>query len=184
MQQPRLHGLNVFWGLSRSNDELAKMALQLGADVPVFVQGRTSWAEGIGELLTPIDLPELWYVILVPDCQVSTAEIFSHPDLTRDSSAITIARFLEQQSLGNDCESVARALYPEIGVVLDWLSQWGAARMTGTGSCVFLETADESQAREVCRLANWPGFVAKGTRQSVLVDALSLQRAGHHPPLS
>ena len=171
-----LHGLNFMWELGLSDDELAELALQLGADVPVFVRGFTAFAEGIGERLVPVDLPETWYVALVPEPQVSTAEIFAQPDLTRDTSAITIARFLQGETLSNDCELVVRRLYPEVGAALDWLSQRGTARMTGTGACVFLETGDEALAREILSQSDWRGFVSKGTKQSVLRDAIVQKR--------
>ena len=167
-----LHGLNVFWNMGYSNANLVRLSTRLGADVPVFVGGETSWGEGIGDELTPITLPETWYVVLTPGCEVSSAAIFAHPDLTRDTSAITIARFLQDRGLRNDCEQVARGLFPEIGVTLDWLSQWGTARMTGTGACVFLQTDDEALARKVLSQSDWHGFVTKGTQQSTLVDAL------------
>ncbi len=169
-----LHGLNIFWHLGLSVAELAALGLQLGADVPVFVAGQSSWAEGIGEVLSPIELPETWFVVLVPESRVSTAEVFAHPDLTRDSSVIKIARFLGQGVLRNDCEGVARTLCPEIGSALDWLSQWGPARMTGTGAGVFLETQDEAHARDVLAesLAKWQGFVTRGAQQSSLITAL------------
>tara|TARA_B110000196_G_scaffold252141_1_gene221685 strand:- start:529 stop:1359 length:831 start_codon:yes stop_codon:yes gene_type:complete len=167
-----LHGLNVFWNMGYSNANLVRLSTRLGADAPVFVAGETSWGEGIGDQLTPIILPETWYVVLTPGCEVSSAAIFAHPDLTRDTSAITIARFLQDRGLRNDCEQVARGLFPEIGVTLDWLSQWGTARMTGTGACVFLQTDDEALARKVLSQSDWHGFVTKGTQQSTLVDAL------------
>ncbi|HAK50993.1 MAG TPA: 4-(cytidine 5'-diphospho)-2-C-methyl-D-erythritol kinase [Gammaproteobacteria bacterium] len=171
-----LHGLNIMWELGLSDDELAELGLQIGADVPVFVRGFTAFAEGIGERLAPVDLPEIWYVLLVPESRISTAEIFTQPDLTRDTSAITIARFLQGESLRNDCETVVRRLYPEVGDALDWLSQRGTARMTGTGACVFLETGDEAVAREILSQSSWRGFVSKGTKQSVLFDALVQKR--------
>lgn len=167
-----LHGLNVFWNLGYSNKDLKQLGARLGADVPIFVEGETSWGEGIGDELTPIELPETWYVVVIPGCEVSSAAIFAHPDLTRDTSALTIARFLQARALHNDCEPVARGLFPEIGVALDWLSQWGTARMTGTGACVFLQTDDEAFARQVLSQSDWHGFVTQGTQQSTLVDSL------------
>jgi 4-diphosphocytidyl-2-C-methyl-D-erythritol kinase len=171
-----LHGLNMLWELGLSDDELAELGLQIGADVPVFVHGFTAFAEGIGERLAPVDLPEAWYVVLVPESRISTAEIFAHPDLTRDTSPITIARFLQGEALRNDCERIVQRLYPEVGDALDWLSQQGTARMTGTGACVFLEAGDEAVARDILSQSNWQGFVSKGTKQSVLLDALVQER--------
>ena len=171
-----LHGLNMLWELGLSDDELAELGLQIGADVPVFVNGFSAFAEGIGERLAPVDLPEVWYVVLVPESRISTAEIFAHPDLTRDTSPITIARFLQGEALRNDCEPIVQRLYPEVGDALDWLSQQGTARMTGTGACVFLEAGDEAVARDILSQSNWQGFVSKGTKQSVLLDALVQER--------
>lgn len=171
-----LHGLNMLWELGLSDDELAGLGLQIGADVPVFVHGFTAFAEGIGERLAQVELPEAWYVVLVPESRISTAEIFAHPDLTRDTSPITIARFLQGEALRNDCEPIVQRLYPEVGDALDWLSQQGTARMTGTGACVFLEAGDEAVARDILSQSNWQGFVSKGTKQSVLLDALVQER--------
>jgi 4-diphosphocytidyl-2-C-methyl-D-erythritol kinase len=169
-----LHGLNLLWNLGLSHQELAQIGLTLGADVPVFVAGQTCWAEGIGEILTPLELPESLYVVLMPDCVVATRDIFTHPDLTRDTSPITIARFLGQGQCRNDCESVSRSLYPEIGRALDWLSQWGTARMTGTGAAVFLEVRNDAQARDILAKSrqNWFGFVTRGLQQSPLIRAI------------
>jgi len=114
--------------------------------------------------------------VLVPESRISTAEIFAHPDLTRDTSPITIARFLQGEALRNDCEPIVQRLYPEVGDALDWLSQQGTARMTGTGACVFLEAGDEAVARDILSQSNWQGFVSKGTKQSVLLDALVQER--------
>ena len=171
-----LHGLNMLWELGLSDDELAGLGLQIGAEVPVFVHGFTAFAEGIGERLAQVELPEAWYVVLVPESRISTAEIFAHPDLTRDTSPITIARFLQGEALRNDCEPIVQRLYPEVGDALDWLSQQGTARMTGTGACVFLEAGDEAVARDILSQSNWQGFVSKGTKQSVLLDALVQER--------
>ncbi|MAI43022.1 MAG: 4-(cytidine 5'-diphospho)-2-C-methyl-D-erythritol kinase [Candidatus Azotimanducaceae bacterium] len=171
-----LHGLNLLWKLGLQEEELVKVGLQLGADVPFFLKGFNAFAEGIGEELTPIELAEAWYLILVPECNISTAQVFQSADLTRDTSPITIARFLQTEILDNDCETSVRRLYPEVGVVIDWLRQQGAARMTGTGSCIFIETNDEAEAQEILSRSVWQGFVTKSTRQSILMNALSQNR--------
>jgi 4-diphosphocytidyl-2-C-methyl-D-erythritol kinase len=173
-----LHGLNLLWGCDLPLDRLASIGRTLGADVPVFVRGETAWGEGIGDLLTPIELPGQRYLILSPGCRVSTAEVFSHPDLTRDSTTSTIARFLRQDpvhnQLKNDCESVVCDLYPEVHEALDWLSNWGTAKMTGTGSCVFINIPSEEFGQEILsRLpAKWSAFISRGTRRSGLTSAL------------
>jgi len=162
-----LLALNQLWQTNLPLQQLATMGRQLGADVPVFVEGRSAWAEGVGEKLQAIELPEKWYLVITPNCHVSTAEIFSHKDLTRDTSNITVAAFLEQGGQ-NDCQPLVRSLFPEVAKALDWLSQFGDAKMTGTGACVFAPFEDKASAEAV--LAAMPtsltGFVAKGVNQS------------------
>ena len=142
-----LVALNRLWGIHWPTHRLAALGLKLGADVPVFVQGRVSWAEGVGERLTPLYPPrapaERIYLILKPNVSVSTAEVFQDPELTRNSAPITIHGFLASGGR-NDCLGVVRRRYPEVAHALDWLSLFGSARLTGTGACVFLacETMD------------------------------------------
>jgi 4-diphosphocytidyl-2-C-methyl-D-erythritol kinase len=156
--------LNRLWGCRLSIEALAALGLRLGADVPVFVRGRAAWAEGIGELLTPQDPPQPWYVVLVPAVAVSTAAVFAAYDreqLTPSSPPLTIRDFRASR-VGNDLEPVVRRLYPEVDNALKWLEKFGQARMTGSGACVFLAVDGESAGREI--LARWPGrgFVARG----------------------
>src|SRR6516164_7231252 len=141
-----LLALNELWGCRLSLDELARLALPLGADVPVFVQGSSAWAEGVGERLTPVSVPAAWYVIIYPGVALSTREVFQSPELTRNSPLITIRAFFESGGR-NDCESVVRTRVPEVAEVLDWLAQFVPARLTGTGSCVFaaFESAAEAE---------------------------------------
>tara|TARA_A100001011_G_C14312509_1_gene846317 strand:+ start:3692 stop:4642 length:951 start_codon:yes stop_codon:yes gene_type:complete len=171
-----LHGLNLLWGLGMQDEELANVALKVGADVPFFLRGFNAFVEGIGEKLTPIELAEVWYLILLPKTKVPTSQVFQSSDLTRDTSPITITRFLQEGILGNDCETVVRRLYPEVGAVIDWLREYGTARMTGTGSCIFLETDDEAEAQAILSRSSWQGFVTRSTKQSMLVDALVQNR--------
>lgn len=170
-----LVGLNTLWELGLSLDELAELGVRLGADVPVFVHGRSAFAEGIGDQLRPVELRETNYLILIPPCQVSTAEIFSAEALTRNTTAITIAAFLEQGGR-NDCEPVVRALYPEVAFAVDWLSLYSPARMTGTGACVFAEFDQRADAEAVlARLpAGYQGFVARAVNRSPLHQQLNL----------
>lgn len=170
-----LLGLNQLWQLDLSVDQLAKIGLELGADVPVFVRGKTAWAEGIGEKLTPVETQELWYVVLKPDCHVSTAEIFCHEQLTRHDSPIKIATFLEGGT-GNSCEPLVRKLYPKIDKALIWLEQFSPAKLTGTGACVFASFEDQITAETVCaqRPTEIDGFVARGINTSPLHRALGL----------
>ena len=168
-----LVALNRLWGLDWTEDRLATLGLRLGADVPVFVRGRAAWAEGVGEILTPVALPEPWYLVLVPPVTVSTAEIFSAPELTRDTPPIRIPAFLSGAG-GNDCEPVVRARYPVVGQYLDWLSQYGRACLTGTGACVFAAFPDQADAQQVLAQLpdGWRGFVAQGRNRSPLQQVL------------
>ena len=143
-----LCGLNRLWSLNLPADELAALGLQLGADVPVFVHGRNAWAEGLGEQLTPVDLPPRWYVVLRPPVAVPTAAIFAAAELTRNTPPITMVDYHAGRSR-NDCEPVVRGRYPQVAAALDWLGQFAPARLTGTGSCVFAAFKSEAQAREV-----------------------------------
>jgi 4-diphosphocytidyl-2-C-methyl-D-erythritol kinase len=168
-----LMALNRIWGLSLGRTELKRIALTLGADVPIFIHGHAAWAEGIGEELTDIAPPEMWYLVLQPACQVSTAEIFRHPDLTRHSPRIKIRAFL-QGDYRNDCLPVVRRRHPEVAQALDWLNQFADARLTGTGACVFAAFADQQPARELLekKPAGLNGFVARGTNRSPLLELL------------
>ncbi|SMF54451.1 4-diphosphocytidyl-2-C-methyl-D-erythritol kinase [Alteromonadaceae bacterium Bs31] len=168
-----LLGLNQLWQCGSSIDQLAELGAQLGADVPVFVRGKTAWAEGVGELLVPLELNELWYLVLTPDCHVSTAEIFSHKDLTRDTLAITVAAFLEKGGK-NDCQPLVEKLFPQVRDAVDWLSQYGQAQLTGTGACVFAAFSTKQLALDVYakRPKHLQGFVAQGVNDSPLHQCL------------
>ena len=165
-----LVALNQLWQTGLDREALATLGLQLGADVPVFVRGVASWAEGIGEALTPVQLPEPWYAVIAPDVQVSTAAIFSAPELLRDHAPITFADFL-QGGGSNDCTAVTCARYPEVAAALAWLSRAARARMSGTGGAVFAAFADERAARAAIKgiPKNWRGFVAAGLNVSPLL---------------
>jgi 4-diphosphocytidyl-2-C-methyl-D-erythritol kinase len=171
-----LVALNRLWGTGLSTDELADLGLSLGADVPVFVRGRSAWGEGVGEALTRMDLPPRWYLVLVPDCRVSTAAVFADPGLTRDSPAITMKNFLSGDER-NDCLEVVRRRHAGVAEALDWLNGHGRGRLTGTGACVFAAFRTEGEAREVLRLVpgHLTGFVAPGLNRSPLLDRLSGQ---------
>ncbi len=168
-----LVALNKLWKCGLSMRKLMDLGQSLGADVPVFVAGQSAWGEGVGEALTPLELPDQVYLLLYPGCHVATAEIFAHPQLTRDSSAITIARFLSLGA-GNDCESVVCQMYPEVGKALNWLRNFGPAKMTGTGSCVFLpmdSVADALRLQESVP-STWQSFVTSGVNQSKMFSEL------------
>jgi len=157
-----LLALNHLWRCGLSRRHLQEIALPLGADVPVFVYGRTAVAEGIGEVLTPLSLPSAWYLVLMPPVTVSTEAIFRHPELKRDSEKIKIQGFSVLR--GNDLEPVVCRLYPEVARHLGQLKKQGAAQMTGSGACVFAEFADEAAARRALAACkpDMHGFVARG----------------------
>ena len=158
-----LIALNRLWRTGLTRDRLQQLALTLGADVPVFVFGKNAFAEGIGERLQALQLPPAWYLILVSELAVSTAEIFSSAELTRNTNAITIAAFSVGQG-HNDLEPVVCRRYPQVAHHLKWLRQYGDARMTGSGACVFCAFDREERARRVLSElpADMRGFVARG----------------------
>ena len=182
-----LWGLNLLWGLDLDVDTLARLGLSLGADVPVFVRGRNAWAEGVGERLQAVELPPLWFLVVDPGVSVSTARIFGDGELTRHTPAITLPASLGAATFEaflkeghNDCEAVARRLFPAVDKALDWLqSEAGNARMTGTGACCFAHFADQQDAHNALRHLPeyWTGFVARSTEISPLHEALATLRA-------
>ncbi|KLJ14467.1 MULTISPECIES: 4-(cytidine 5'-diphospho)-2-C-methyl-D-erythritol kinase [Pseudomonas] len=164
-----LLALAHLWQLDWDEDRLAALGLSLGADVPVFVRGHAAFAQGVGEQLTPVDPEEPWYVVLVPQVSVSTAEIFSHPQLTRDSLPLKM-RPVPKGNSRNDCQPVVEQNYPEVRNALNSLGKFTEARLTGTGSCVFGAFPSKAEADKVLALlsATQTGFVAKGSNVSVL----------------
>ena len=140
--------LNQLWQLGVSEQRLMALGVALGADVPVFVKGTSTWAEGVGEKLTTIELPDAWFVIIKPQCHVDTGEIFSANDLTRNSKSITISGFHSGDNQ-NDCSAVVRKRYIEVDQALDELDEYGQARLTGTGACVFVQFSDRQSAQDV-----------------------------------
>lgn len=166
-----LLALNRLWSLRLSRQELERLGLQLGADVPVFVYGRSAFAEGVGEVLQPVELPPAWYVVLVPPVQVPTAEIFGDRELTRNTNPITIAAFLTGKGR-NDLEPVVCRRYPQVAEYLEWLKRFGDARMTGSGACVFagFATRDEAEAVMAAKPEAIRGFMAQGVDRHPLYD--------------
>lgn len=164
-----LLGLNHLWQLGWDEDRLAALGLLLGADVPVFVRGHAAFAEGIGEILTPVTPEEPWYLVLVPQVSVSTAEIFSDPLLTRDTPPIKV-RPVPKGNSRNDCLPVVTRRYPEVGNALNLLGKFTEAKLTGTGSCVFGAFPSKAEADKVSALLTetLTGFVAKGANISML----------------
>ncbi len=143
--------LNRLWGVGLDTQALCRLALGLGADVPFFVQGRNAWGEGRGERLTPVELPDRWFVVVDPRVAVSTAAVFGDAELTRDTAPLTMrpldGAWLHSARLRNDCEPVVRRRHPEVAAALDDLGRHAPARLTGTGGCVFAAFADEPAAR-------------------------------------
>jgi 4-diphosphocytidyl-2-C-methyl-D-erythritol kinase len=164
-----LLGLNRLWQLHWDEDRLANLSLSLGADVPVFVRGRAAFAEGVGEKLTPVTLSEPWFLVVIPQVLVSTVEVFSDPELTRDTPPIKVRSLLEGGSR-NDCQPVVEKRYPEVRNALILLNKFVSAKLTGTGACVFGSFPNRADADKVARQlpATLPSFVAQGRNISML----------------
>ena len=169
-----LVALDRLWRLGLGEARLALLGQRLGADVPVFVRGRNAWAEGVGERLTPIQLPSAWYVLASPDVHAATAALFQAPDLTRDAPPVTIAGFLSGTVLGNAFEPVLRRREPAVEAAFEALARVGTPRLTGSGSGCFVEFADRGSA-EAALAALPPGmnaWLARGAERSPLLDAV------------
>ena len=176
-----LVALNYLWQTNLSDDELAKIGLALGADVPVFVRGFSAFAEGVGEKLSPAHPDEKWYLVVRPNVSIATADIFGHPDLTRNTPKRDLETLLNKPSV-NDCEKIVRMLYPEVDKQLSWLLQYAPSRLTGTGSCVFAEFSSQNEANKVLEQLpdNVSAFVAKGKNISPLYETLAKYRLAHN----
>lgn len=171
-----LVALNHLWGCKLSVDELAELGLRLGADVPVFVRGHAAFAEGVGEILTPVNPPEKWYLVAHPGVSIPTPVIFKDPELPRNTPQRSIDTLLKCE-FGNDCEVIARKRFREVDAALSWLLEYAPSRLTGTGACVFSEFDTESAARQVLEQApEWlHGFVARGVNRSPLAQTIAGQ---------
>ncbi|MBP0599974.1 4-(cytidine 5'-diphospho)-2-C-methyl-D-erythritol kinase [Herbaspirillum sp. LeCh32-8] len=175
-----LLALNHLWQTGFTRQELMDIGLKLGADVPFFIFGRNAFAEGVGEALSPLETADCWYVVVEPGVSVPTATIFSSKVLTRDTEAVRIADFPDAtkqlvSSFGkNDLEMVATAHFPEIADVIQWLSKFGNARMTGSGACVFSAFEHEHEADEVLKQlpSRWIGWKAKAMQEHPLARFL------------
>ncbi len=175
-----LVALNELWGLRWDVERLASLGRELGADVPLFVRGHSAWAEGVGDVLTPMDLPPRYFAIIHPGVGVRTAEVFQAAELTRNSPRTTIRGFL-QAGARNDCEPVACGLNPAVAQALGWLAARADARLTGTGSCVFAAFGARAAAEAALAglPAGWSGLVARGLDRSPLQDRLAAERSSH-----
>ena len=171
-----LVALNHLWGCGLSVEELAGLGLRLGADVPVFIRGHAAFAEGVGEVLTPVEPPERWYLVAHPGVSIPTPEIFRDPDLPRNTPARPLETLLNCE-FSNDCEVIARKRFRKVDEALTWLLEYAPSRLTGTGACVFAEFDTEPAARQVLEQAPaWlNAFVAKGVNLSPLHAALAGQ---------
>ncbi|MBK6727991.1 MAG: 4-(cytidine 5'-diphospho)-2-C-methyl-D-erythritol kinase [Xanthomonadales bacterium] len=174
-----LVALNEIWETGLTTDDLAAIGARLGADVSVFIRGHSAWAEGIGEILQPIDLKARWFLVLAPYVAVATPQVFAAAELTRDTPLTTITRFVSGCPTRNDLEPVVRARHREVDSALRWLSGHAPSRMSGSGSSVFAALADEAQARRIASVCPepWRAFVVRGLAQSPLRDAVAAYRA-------
>ncbi|WP_422767259.1 4-(cytidine 5'-diphospho)-2-C-methyl-D-erythritol kinase [Photobacterium leiognathi subsp. mandapamensis] len=169
-----LVALNHLWQTNLSIDELAEIGLKLGADVPVFVRGTSAFAEGVGEKLQPAEPEEKWFLVAKPDISIATVDIFTHPDLPRNTEKRSLEALL-RGVYENDCEKIVRSLNPEVDQALSWLLEYAPSRLTGTGACVFSEFNTQEEANAILKiLPDWlHGFVAKGVNTSPLMTALA-----------
>ncbi|WP_025915624.1 4-(cytidine 5'-diphospho)-2-C-methyl-D-erythritol kinase [Herminiimonas sp. CN] len=174
-----LMALNHLWSTGFNRVELMALGLQLGADVPFFLFGQNAFAEGVGEVLSPIETPACWYLVIEPGVSIPTAEIFNAKDLTRDTNLVKISNFSKApNNFGrNDLQAVATRLFPEVFNAIEWLKKFGDARMTGSGSCVFCPVEQEQQASEVLKQVppHWKAWKAKAIAQHPLTDLLAVQ---------
>ena len=168
-----LLALNALWGLGFDRATLAAVGVKLGADVPVFVHGLAAVGEGVGERLTPVSLPDRWFLVIHPGVSVPTATVFQAPELTRNSPVLTIPALLASGGR-NDCEPVVRERYPEVAEAIDWLARFAPARLTGTGSCIFASFDSAAAAERVAaRVPDcWRAWVARALPRSPLLDRL------------
>jgi 4-diphosphocytidyl-2-C-methyl-D-erythritol kinase len=173
-----LVALNQLWKLDLGEDVLAELGRQLGADVPVFVRGRSAWAEGIGEQLTPLTQPSRHYVVVDPHESVPTAALFQAPELTRNAPRATISSFASGETTENAFAPVVRARHPRVAAALDWLGSFGQARLSGSGGCVFLEVRSFDRAMMIAGQcpAAFTAQVAAGVDVSPLQHALARHR--------
>ena len=161
--------VNQLWQCGLSIEQLAKLGVKLGADVPIFVYGRNAWAEGIGEQLTFIDLEQKKYIVLKPDCFISTQLLFSQKTLTRNTKTSTFCAYqLTPFNFGNNFEPLARSLYPEVNEAMQYLDQFGIAKLTGTGACVFTEVTVDMNIDEILAHSPCKAYLVNSLNESPL----------------
>ena len=161
--------LNQLWQCGLNDEQLAAYGVQLGADVPIFIFGQNAWAEGVGEHLSFIDLDQKQFIVLKPDCFISTQLLFSQKTLTRDTKPTTFCAYqLEPSLFGNNFEPLARQLYPEVEEAMQYLDQFGQAKLTGTGACVFTEVIQEMNVKQILQNAPCKAYLVNGLAESPL----------------
>lgn len=161
--------VNQLWQCGLNIEQLAELGLKLGADVPIFVHGRNAWAEGIGEHLTFIDLDQKQYIVLKPDCFISTQLLFSQKTLTRDTKPTKFCAYqLTPFNFGNNFEPLARSLYPEVNEAMQYLDQFGIAKLTGTGACVFTEVTADMNIDEILAHSPCKAYLVNSLNESPL----------------
>ena len=164
-----LIAINQLWQCGLNIEQLAELGLKLGADVPIFVHGRNAWAEGIGEHLTFIDLDQKQYIVLKPDCFISTQLLFSQKTLTRDTKPTKFCAYqLKPFNFGNNFEPLARSLYPEVNEAMQYLDQFGIAKLTGTGACVFTEVTADMNIDEILAHSPCKAYLVNSLNESPL----------------
>lgn len=170
-----LLALNALWQTGLTLTELARLGIQLGADVPIFILGKNAWAEGVGERLVAVDLPQIDYIVLKPDCFISTKQLFSQESLTRNTPETTFAAYQQNPTqFGNNFEAIAQKLYPEVAQALAYLNQFGQARLTGTGACVFLPVQPEQDIIAIMENAPCKSYFCHGLQNSPVHEQLGL----------
>ena len=161
--------VNQLWQCGLSIEQLAELGVKLGADVPIFVYGRNAWAEGIGEHLIFIDLEQKKYIVLKPDCFISTQLLFSQKTLTRNTKTSTFCAYqLTPFNFGNNFEPLARSLYPEVNEAMQYLDQFGIAKLTGTGACVFTEVTSDMNIDEILAHSPCKAYLVNSLNESPL----------------
>ena len=160
---------NKIWQCSLNTNQLADLGVKLGADVPIFIHGKNAWAEGIGEHLTFIDLDQKQYIVLKPDCFISTQLLFSQKALTRDTKSTKFCAYqIKPSDFGNAFEPLARSLYPEVDEAMQYLDQFGVAKLTGTGACVFTEVTENMNVDDILAHSPCKSYIVNSLKESPL----------------
>jgi len=173
-----LLALNVLWQANLTLSELSHLGLSLGADVPIFIHGFSAFAEGVGEELTPVSPKECWFLVSKPNVSISTASVFTDPDLTRNTPKVILNDDIDKLAIDlchNDCQTLVIKKYPEVAKLLAWLVEYAPSRMTGTGACIFSRFETEQEAYRIQSLLpnGMMSFVAKGVNTSPLRNVIN-----------